>query len=298
MKNIQVSVIMAVFNAENYLAESIESALTQTHLNLELIICNDGSDDNSRIVLSEITDSRVIILDNDSNRGVSETRNRCLQIAKGSFIAILDSDDIWEPDKLEKQLEYFRQHPGTDIVGTQVTEIDSHGQTLGERIFPSHHKAIFDSRLWFCPFLHSSILVRREAMHKYDSETKQAEDWEVENKILLRGHGANLDERLVRYRVHDRNLTNSKNSEQRSEALRVVSKCPEIKALSPKDYTAFTCVFTHKIDNIKNPIRAILLLLRILASNGYQIESLKRLKWVLSHALKSALKISKEGHMK
>ena len=64
-------------------------------------------------------------------------------------------------------------------------------------------------------------------MHKYDSETKQAEDWEVENKILLRGHGANLDERLVlSYRVHDRNLTNSKNSEQRSEALRHVRQMP------------------------------------------------------------------------
>ena len=108
MNGTKVSVIMAVYNAENYVLESVESALSQTHENLELIICNDGSKDNSMAVLSAMSDRRIKIIENESNLGVSETRNRCLQIAQGDFIAILDSDDIWDPEKLEKQLRFLQ----------------------------------------------------------------------------------------------------------------------------------------------------------------------------------------------
>lgn len=286
MKGTKVSIIMAVYNAENYVVESVQSALSQTHENLELIICNDGSKDKSMAVLSAMSDRRIKIIENESNLGVSETRNRCLQITQGDFIAILDSDDIWNPEKLEKQLRFLQCNPKIAIVGTQVTEIDLHGAETGERDYPLKHRAIMDFSIWACPFLHSSILVRKEAMLPYRTGTKQAEDWELEYNILARSRGANLAERLVQYRVHNKNLTNSRSEEQRNEALKVVSLFPEISGLSSRAFKEFKNVFNYRLSDIQSPLRAIFVLSKIWMSRGFQNTSAQRLKWVLSYSLK------------
>lgn len=293
MEQSKVSVIMAVYNAEDFVLQSIQSALNQTHQNLEIIICDDGSTDDSLQILLSIHDKRITILSNDKNSGVSATRNKCLAKATGNFIAILDADDLWEPTKIEKQIAFFDSEQGIGIVGTQVTEISEQGEFIGNRNFPTKNKEILDMRIWACPFLHSSIVVRREAMPKYNEQTIQAEDWEIENDILTHWLGANLNERLVQYRIRDQNLTNSRPDEQRDEAFKVVRRFPEIAQLTPNEKLIFKQIFDYRISEIKDPLEAIIVLLKVSWPNSFKPQSRTRLRWLLSHSIRRFIRDSK-----
>ncbi|MGE7928471.1 glycosyltransferase family 2 protein [Lysinibacillus xylanilyticus] len=105
--NLLVSIIMPVYNAEKYVGQSIESVLNQTHKNWELIIINDKSTDNSQQILLGYKDSRIKIINLTQNGGVANARNAGIEKAKGQFLAFLDSDDLWHPEKLSKQLDFM-----------------------------------------------------------------------------------------------------------------------------------------------------------------------------------------------
>lgn len=106
-----VSIIMPSYNTEKYISASIKSVLNQTYQNWELIIVDDCSKDNTdEIIKAYLEDKRIIYLKNDKNSGAAVSRNRALREAKGRWIAFLDSDDLWEPKKLEIQLEYMKKN--------------------------------------------------------------------------------------------------------------------------------------------------------------------------------------------
>jgi len=105
-----VSVIMPSFNTGEYIAASVESVLAQTYSNWELLIVDDCSTDNTTEVICRYQDSRIILLKNKTNSGAALSRNYALREAKGRWIAFLDSDDIWEPKKLEKQLRFMQEN--------------------------------------------------------------------------------------------------------------------------------------------------------------------------------------------
>ena len=105
-EKIKVSVIIGVYNSEKYIEETIRSVLNQTYKNFELIVIDDGSTDKSFEIVAKLAekDKRIKFLKNDRNLGVSATRNRLIDIAKGEYVAIMDSDDISLPERLEKQV--------------------------------------------------------------------------------------------------------------------------------------------------------------------------------------------------
>lgn len=107
-----VSIIMPCYNAERYVAQSIESVLAQTYQNWELLITDDGSTDKSVEIISKYSknDDRINVMVSDEHQGIARTRNMSISRAKGRFVAFLDSDDIWYPEKLEKQVEYMLEH--------------------------------------------------------------------------------------------------------------------------------------------------------------------------------------------
>lgn len=105
-----VSVIMPSFNTGEYIAASVESVLAQTYSNWELLIVDDCSTDNTTEVICRYQDPRIILLKNKTNSGAALSRNYALREAKGRWIAFLDSDDIWEPNKLEKQLHFMQEN--------------------------------------------------------------------------------------------------------------------------------------------------------------------------------------------
>lgn len=102
-----VSIIMPAYNAEKYILNSISSIIQQTYQNWELIIVDDCSTDKTAIVIMNVGDQRIRLLKNEKNRGAAISRNKALKAAKGKWIAFLDSDDIWHPEKLERQLNFM-----------------------------------------------------------------------------------------------------------------------------------------------------------------------------------------------
>lgn len=105
-----VSIIMPSYNTEKYISDSIESVIAQTYRNWELIIVDDCSTDNSLDVIRSFNDKRIIILQNEKNSGAAISRNYALREAKGKWIAFLDSDDTWAPEKLEKQIKFMKDN--------------------------------------------------------------------------------------------------------------------------------------------------------------------------------------------
>ena len=105
-----VSIIMPSFNTGAYIADSINSVIAQTYTNWELIIVDDCSTDNSLAIICTFSDSRIILLQNEKNSGAAVSRNYALREAKGKWIAFLDSDDMWAPEKLEKQIRFMENH--------------------------------------------------------------------------------------------------------------------------------------------------------------------------------------------
>lgn len=126
-----VSVIMPAYNSEGCITAAVKSVLEQTFTNLELIICDDASKDGTlKTVKSAATgDSRVIIIENESNSGVAKTRNNAMKKASGRFIAFLDSDDLWKRDKLEKQLDFMKKS-GCALCYASYGLINENGEPL------------------------------------------------------------------------------------------------------------------------------------------------------------------------
>ena len=127
-----VSVIMPVFNGEAHLKEAIESILTQTFDDFELIIVNDGSKDRSGEIIRSFTDKRIRYMENDQNRGLIYSLNRAIDTAVGRYIARMDADDVCFPDRLEVQKKWLERNPCTSVVASFSETIDDSGHKTGD----------------------------------------------------------------------------------------------------------------------------------------------------------------------
>ena len=137
----KISVVMPAYNAEKYIGEAIESILNQTFKDFEFIIINDGSVDHTKEIIREYNDPRIVLLENDKNRGIVLSLNKGLDAATGKYIARMDADDIATKDRLEKQLE-FLQVKSYDMVGCNAIKIDENGKEIGYLNFPTAHEII------------------------------------------------------------------------------------------------------------------------------------------------------------
>ena len=125
---------MPSYNTAQYISQSIQSVLAQTYLNWELIIVDDCSTDNTENVVSVfLNDNRIKFLKNERNSGAAVSRNRALREARGKWIAFLDSDDLWEPEKLEKQIAFMKNN-GYSFSYTNYVEIDEAGIQSGVKV--------------------------------------------------------------------------------------------------------------------------------------------------------------------
>ena len=129
----KVSIIMPAFNAKDTIGEAIESALNGTHQNIEILVIDDGSTDGTENTVTEMAqkDQRIKYYKNPTNLGAYQSRNLMMEAATAQFIAFLDSDDTWEPNKLEECLKMLRQHPEIKSVGHALRYLDKHGNKVG-----------------------------------------------------------------------------------------------------------------------------------------------------------------------
>lgn len=189
-----VSVLMSVYNGERYLREAIDSILNQTFTDFEFIIVDDGSTDDTGGILSSIHDARLTVLRNDQNRGLTASLNRALSVARAPYVARMDADDLSEPNRLERQVEYLETNQDVGLLGTATGRIDAHGRYLGLYLVYTRTDGLYQRLLEDNHFKHGSIVVRRELLERvggyrlafryaqdYDLLLRLAEHCELEN---------------------------------------------------------------------------------------------------------------------
>jgi len=183
-----VSVIIPAYNAEKYLAETLESALAQTLQEIEIIVIDDGSKDGTAQIAQKFPTVRYVY---QANAGVSSARNHAASLAKGEFIAFLDSDDLWHPDKLRQQVEAFHLHPDSVFSRTEFTcEQGLWHTALAAPVHasPRHHITPDLRTSFLAPyFTTSTVMVRRSAYEEakgFDTGLRIAEDIDFYLRVL------------------------------------------------------------------------------------------------------------------
>ncbi|HGF9542707.1 TPA: glycosyltransferase family 2 protein, partial [Acinetobacter baumannii] len=126
-----VSVVLPAYNAELYLKEAIDSVLSQTFTDFELIILNDGSIDRTEEIILSYNDSRIVYVKNEKNLGLIGTLNKGINLAKGKYIARMDADDICLPERFKKQVDFLEKNNEIDLIGTNAIKINNNGDRIG-----------------------------------------------------------------------------------------------------------------------------------------------------------------------
>lgn len=202
----KISVIMGIYNCGDTLAEALDSILAQTYTHWNLIMCDDGSTDNTYAVAEMYCrryPEKMILLKNDRNTGLNFTLNRCLKEVDGEYVARMDGDDLSMPDRLEKEIAALRAHPDLMIVSTAMQHFDESGVWGLGTVIPFPQPKDF---VWGTPFCHAPCLVRREAYKAVEGYTDKpeflrAEDYELWVKMYEKGYrGMNLEEPLYQMR--------------------------------------------------------------------------------------------------
>jgi glycosyltransferase involved in cell wall biosynthesis len=192
-----VSVIIPTHNRREWLRDAIASVFAQTYHNFELVVVDDGSTDDTPEVVREFPGVRYL---HQENRGVSAARNHGVALSRGRLLAFLDSDDVWQPRKLETQVEFFANHPEAHICQTEEVWLRN-----GVRVNPhnKHRKPsgdIFVQSLQLCLVSPSAVMLRRELFERvggFDEQLPACEDYDLWLRIAATEPVALIDESLV-----------------------------------------------------------------------------------------------------
>ena len=212
----KVTVLMPVYNGEKYLREAIDSILSQTFTDFELLIIDDGSSDKSFKIINSYQDLRIKIIQNPKNVGISASLNDGLSLAKGKYIARMDCDDISLSNRLQKQIDFLDEHPEVVVVGCYMEMIDFEGNKLNQQYeYPLSHEDIVNSMLILNPMGHPSVMFRHIEVVQiggYRSIKEwngvSTEDYDLWLRVAARNYElANLSEFLMHYRNHPKSLT-------------------------------------------------------------------------------------------
>lgn len=205
----KVSVLMPVYNTpEEYLRPAIESILAQTYQDFEFVILNDASpDENVEKIVKSYSDKRIRYYKNDVNRGISFSRNRLIELAKGEYLAVFDHDDLSFPNRLEKEAAFLDSHSDVGVVGSWYQAFDKDKV----RNFPTDDAAIKRGLMNGCVVSHTSAMIRKSVLVDnhiiYEEAFSPAEDYALWCRLLPKTNFANIPEALVVYRYHTDNTS-------------------------------------------------------------------------------------------
>lgn len=225
----QISVIMAVYNAQPYLAQAIQSILTQTFTDFEFIIIDDGSTDGSSDVLAQTAavDSRLIIV-RQENAGLTRACQIGVNMAKGTYIARMDTDDVAFPDRFARQVAALTADPTIVALGTQVQLIDTEGRALKVMQAPLSHQEIDRQHIsgkGQSRICHPTVMMRTDAVRQvgnYNVKFQTSQDIDLFLRLAEIGKVANLPEALLSYRQHAASVGYAKRARQVSDAWQAV----------------------------------------------------------------------------
>lgn len=210
--NPKISVLMGIYNCADTLEQAVASIQNQTYTNWELILCEDGSSDNTYKIAQSLAaeDDRIVLLRNERNMGLNATLNRCLSVATGDYIARMDGDDDCVPERFERQLDLLEHHPEFQITSCPMKLFDETGEwgqtTVPE--YPSPEDVVSGT-----PISHAAVMLRKECMdavggYTVDKRMLRVEDVNLWIKLYAAGYRChNIQEPLYRMR-NDQNALN------------------------------------------------------------------------------------------
>jgi len=214
----RIGVLMPVYNVAPFIKKSIQSILDQSFSDFELLIIDDCSTDETFNIIQSFQDDRIKLIRNDVNKGLVYGLNLGLQLLQNDYIARMDGDDLCLPNRFEYQVRFMDENPEVVLCGTQAywDEIGQDG-FLGvshKWDYPTSDEAIRVSLLWSATFVHPSVIMRGDVIRRNhvtydDSYTIACEDWHMWVRLSRFGKIANLNERLVRYRIRKGSLHRS-----------------------------------------------------------------------------------------
>jgi glycosyltransferase involved in cell wall biosynthesis len=224
----KVTVILPVYNGEPYLSSAIKSVLDQTFADFELLIIDDFSYDRSREIIREYNDPRIRIVLHKFNLGLIITLQEGLQLARGMYIARIDADDAWtSKDKLIKQITFLDTYSEYNLIGTQARMVNEKDEELFLSHLPTSDREIRKRILRYNPFIHPSVLFRKQAAivaGGFKNNEKYIEDYSLWLRLGDLGSFANLNEYLMSYRIHSGGESQKNNLEQIKNSLELIGK--------------------------------------------------------------------------
>lgn len=238
---VRVSILMAIYNCEATLPEAIDSVLSQTYEDWKLILCDDGSVDNTFAIAKTYRDKypdKIVLIKNDRNHGLNYTLNRCLEYADTEYVARMDGDDISLPQRFEQEIEFLDNHPEYAIVSTPMIYFDEDGDFRtgsggGEPSVNSFPKGT--------PFCHAPCMVRTEAYRKVNGYSEaqnrlRVEDWDLWIRMYECGFkGCVLEKPLYKMR-DDRNAYSRRKFKYRINEAKVSASAVKKLKLSKVNY--------------------------------------------------------------
>ena len=237
-----VSILMPVYKTAPYLREAMDSILSQTFSDYELIVLNDCSPDNADEILDTYSDPRIVRYKGEHNVGLSNILNVGIEMARGKYIARMDSDDLSLPDRLRIQVDYMESHPDIDLVSVGMHLF---GAKDGVWVREQNPEKVKISALFHSPILHASSVWRRERFEenglRFRQEMVPSEDYDLWTRALVKGLKlVNLRQVLYKYRIHPAQATTR--TDLTAEKDRIVQQnylCATLPFLSEKKREAF-----------------------------------------------------------
>lgn len=216
-----VSVLMGVWNGAPQVREAVESILSQTMADLELIVVDDDSSDATPAILASFRDPRLQVI-RRSRGGLTSALNAALRLSRAPLVARLDADDLALPERLERQLAFLSAHPDVGLLGTAAREVDASGGEVAIVRPPTGDAGIRRALIRRNPFVHSSVVMRRAAMEQaggYDEAFPVAQDYDLWMRMSRVTRMANLPEHLVVRRLRPGRVSEARDTERlRAEA--------------------------------------------------------------------------------
>lgn len=207
-----ISILLAVYNGEKYIDQSVNSIINQTFKDWELLIGFNGTTDSSKDIASSYNDDRIRIFDYKEDKGKAKTLNKLIKEARYNWCAIQDDDDIWLPEKLEKQFDQLNHY---DIIGTLIAYIDENNISCGAPNLATDHENI--KRLSLAginQIANSSAIFRKQDaldIGGWDESLDGIEDFDFWIKLLKKGYRFhNISSKLVLHRIHQESNFNTK----------------------------------------------------------------------------------------
>ncbi len=246
----KISVLVPVYNAADFIGATIEAVLAQTFTDFELLLLDDGSTDNSAAIIARFKDARIKFFQNETNLGISATRNRLAEMARGEYIAVLDNDDICLPNRLKVQAEFLDTHSEISFVGSwfelfapRTTPlirrlITNLGWVWCHPLYPDWHDAMMGNVI-----MHPTSMYRRQVFAdchiKYNVDFTPAEDYDLVVQALAAGLKlANIPQILLRYNLHGANASLTRKTQMKHADKLVKQKIADLlrQPLNNKPY--------------------------------------------------------------